>query len=327
MTENSVPFEFATNLKYVRGTTMTKPAGGGAVSQVLPQTGYLSSVYISVSATISGTLSNQNALGLASIIRRIRLYANAGQMIFDISGASYFYLLARALNLSLDPLSYNEGMLAVTTGTKTLNIILPVSFNTRDNVGLLMLQNKQTQVTLEIEFESDTTVATGATVTATAQVGFKIFEVPANPASQPPLDMITQTLEDVINAPSATQMDYQVPIGSILTGLYGLCPAGWTTFDFIAQNSNFVESYTPELHRLRFNDAFNTDLNLAGTALTGINKRVFMDRSSTDGLGQFMTRRDPINTRQFTDLKARLVTAGSGNIYWLRRTLVPLAPN
>lgn len=322
--EYSGNFQQNTRLKYVKAPTLTKPTGGGVTQIELPKAGILGGLAVQISATVAGSLSAPNAGGLASIIKRIQLRVNAGQTIFDMSGVGYAYLLSQFIQDNYDQTVGTDLQLAVTTGTKNLDIFLPVALNTRDELGLIMLQNMQTIVTLIIEWEADATVATGATVTATANPVMWVYEVPSNPNDIPPLDTIHQVLETASTIGGAGDSDYQISIGSTLVGVYHLFTAGFTNAQLRVQQSNVIFDVSAAQHAMLYKLVTSRSINLTGTAITGSNNRIMWDLGGTDGLGQFGSVRDYIDTQALTSIFTRITAVGSGSLITQQRQLVNL---
>lgn len=323
-TEQAIPFDLTTRRKVIQLSTMTRPTGGGITQIELPKSGILSQIYLAISVTIAGTLSAPNALGLASVIKRVRVRINSGNMLFDLDGFSYHYGLREALFNNLDRLSYTDARSAVTTGTKNLDMIIPIALNDRDTIGLVMLQNESTQVVLEVEWEADATVATGATITGTAVPSLVLFEVPSNPKSFPDFSILHQCLSDLNTTSAGTTYDYQVARGGTIVGLYHMLGSStWTQAQLILQQSNVIENHNPQSQRIQFAQTFGHDNTLSGT-FSGNNTRVFYDFSGDDGLGQYGSKRDMIDTNSLTSFISRLTIAGAANLYTVRRQLLRL---
>lgn len=312
-----------TRLKLVKTQTMTRPVGGGQTFVELPKAGILMGILIPISVTIAGTLTVPNADGLASVIKRIRLQINAGQVIFDISGRGYFYLLSQMIQDNYNMAIYTNALAAVTAATFNLDIFIPVALNTRDEIGLIMLQSLQTFATLVIDWEADTTVATGATITGTASPELMIFEVPSDKADMPRLNTIHQVLEETVAISAAGDYDHHIPIGATLVGEYYLIPAGYSNCQLRLQSSNVIEDFTPQQHRLFYLLVTSRDLTLAG-AYTGFLNRIFLDFAGSDGLGQFGSVRDLINTGALSDIVTRITMVGATTLTAVRRQIVQL---
>lgn len=324
--ERIIPFENATRRKLFALETKPKPTNGGAVTWELPTTGLLQQIWLQCSVSIAGTLSAPNAVGQSSVIKRVYARVNAGHFLFDLSGAGYNFLVKQNMFDGRTRCGYNDALLAVTTGTKNLDAIIPVCFNDRDQIGFLNLQNRATQVTLTVEFEADTTVATGAVVTGTITPVLILFEPPSNPKSFPDLTTIHQYLEDNNIIAGAGQADYTVQLGGTLAGVSQLVVG--TTYSLsqlLIQQSNTIEAHTPESMRLQYMQVTGQDLNLTGTAITGYNTRTFYDFAGTDGLGHYGSERDWIDTNQLTYMVFRNTYAGAGSVRTVREQIIKLA--
>lgn len=319
-----MPFVGATRLKLVPLPTMTRPTGGGTTQVELPKAGILLGIKIPISVTLAGTLSGLNALGLASCIKKVTVRINAGHAIYDVSGAGYNYLLAEMIQDNYNLATYNDAKLVVATGTKNLDMFIPISENTRDEIGMIMLQNMQTFATLTIDWEADATVATGATITGTASPSLIIAEVPQSPDDMPDLSTIHQIVEEQAAIPSTADYDHNILIGATLVGQYYLLPSGFTRAQLRVQQSNVVYDVTPQQHRIWFTLLTSRDVNLSGTAITGSDKRLFWDFAGSDGLGQFGSVRDMINTEALTSIFSRITPVASQTLYSVRRQIVKL---
>lgn len=317
-----LPFEQSTRLKIVPLPTMSKPTGGGTTQILLPQAGILQALFIPIIYSVAGTVTGPNALGLASIIKRIQLSTNTGQMLIDISGAGYHYLAREAIDLHQDRLAYTNARTAVGVVTNTrLDLLLPIAVNNRDQLGLLLLQTGAVQATLSITWEADNVVATGGpTVTATAYPRLKVLEPPSDERSWPQFNNVMQTLEVQEPVSGAGNFDSVIPLGAIIFGIFSLFTPGYTASQLISQGSNYIEDHTPESQQMRFADTFGRDMTLSG-ALTGYNNRVFYDFAGSDGLGEFGTVRDTINTLNLSRLVHRINAVGAGTLYTVRKQL------
>jgi hypothetical protein len=306
-------------------TVQTRPTGGGVSSGELPKSGILMGIIVPVSITVGGTVNTPNALGMAAAIKRIVLRLNAGQTVFDVSGVAYFNLLSEFMQDNYNLANYGAGRTAVSATSFVLDFFIPVAANTRDEVGLIVLQNLQTFATLSIEWETELVVG-GSTATITAGSASPLLmlcEVPNLDEDMPPDDVIHQLLEEQFVIAGAGFYDHRIPIGATLEGMYYLIPAGWTTIELRLQGSNVLATLTPAQHRMLFDLTTSRDANLTGV-ITGFDKRAFWDFAGTDGLGQFGSVRDFVNTQNLTDIFTRINMVGATTLYALRRQLVRL---
>lgn len=314
-------FDNATRRKIVPLTSQSKPSGGGTISWQLPRTGLLARIYLPIRGTVSGSLTNPNALGMASIVRRVRLTANSGIDIYNTSGAGFHYLLREMCELENDIVPQSNARDAVTATTYNLDMVLPIQLNQRDPLGLVMLQSEQTVLTLSIDFEADATVATGATVTGTVQPFLELFTVPVNSDDWPPLNLVHQVLEDAQQIPAAGEFTYNWPRGN--TYLQTIHGAGigasgsdnFTRVQVKVNQSEYLMDVTPTY--LDMERAYSTlAVREPGT--------IPIDLIGSAGLGTYDKLRDTINSALVTDLSTVITASGSGTFYTVRRQLVQL---
>lgn len=322
-TASPLAFEANTRQKYIEMPTITKPTGGGTVSVQIPRTGLLARIFLIIRGSIAGTITGPNALGKASVINRVRLFANSGIDIFNVSGAGYHYLLRKYLNLGNDTAPQSDAKTAIAVAAFNLDMVIPVALNTRDPLGLLMLQSEQTVLTLSIQFEADNVVATGGpTVTCTVQPILEVFTVPQDRRNWPRLDVVHQILEDQIVISGAGQYPYQWPRGNrYLQVLHGCginvaAADSFTHTQLRVNQSDFIFS---------FSDAFRWDIirNFLDLAIRGTGT-IPIDLMGTSGLGVFDRLRDTVDSSRVTDLATVITTTGALTLYTVRRQLVQL---
>lgn len=314
-------FDTSTRLKQFPLSTLTRPTGGGLTQVDLPKAGILAGIFIAIRGSVAGTLSAPNALGMASIIRRVTLRVNAGQVVFDVSGAGYHYLLRDMLDLNDNRGSYTNARAAVTATTFNLDMFIPVSKDIRDQMGLISLQNQTTLANLAIDWEADATVATGATVTGTAVPQLLLFEVPTDPKAWPTFDTLHQCIEETAAIPSTADFDHNIMIGGTIIGEYYLYPSAWTRSELRVQQTNVIYPFVPNIHQIWFDMLTGRDVTLSG-ALTGNDKRIFLDFEGSDGLGQFGSLRDVVDTTQLSSFFNRITPSASGTLTAIRRQIV-----
>lgn len=317
-------FERNTRQKMIRLASLSRPVGGGITSIELPKTGLLARIYLNITGAVSGTLSAPNALGMASIIKRVRLATNSGIDIFNVSGAGFAYMLNQAIETGLQPAQPSTAaFVAVTATTYTLNFVIPVMLNLHDPVGLILLQNEQLQTILTVEWEADATVATGATVTGTAAVMVEFFTVPVDPADMPPLNLVHQTIEDQIGITASGDYIYNAPRGAtylqILAGIADtsatFTDSGWTRFILRINQSDILYDFVPGAASQWY------ELQKGRTRPTGT---IFLDWLGSDGLGNYGSARDFINSALLTDMQAVITLVSPTKLYVIRRMLLPL---
>jgi len=311
-----------TRRKVVQLPTQTRPTGGGTTSINLPKTGLLAGIFLAIRGSIAGTLTVPNALGFASIINRVRLTLNSGIDIFNVSGAGYNYLLREVIESEyVDISGQNNARSAVTAAAFNLDMFIPVAINMRDPLGLILLQNEQTLLTLNIDWTTDTTVATGATVTATAIPYIELFTVPVDPQDFPPINIIHQILEDQQAISGAQDWVYNWPRGNtylqVLHGV-GIGAAGADGFSkaqIRVNQSDYLQSTDIPYLDLEFR-------RIRGRARPA--GAIFFDLLGTSGLGNYGLTRDVFNSSLVTDLASVITTGAAYTAYNVRRQLVVL---
>lgn len=315
-------FTVNTRRKIVQLPTQARPAGGGTTSINLPKTGLLSRIFCAIRGSVSGTLTAPNALGFASVLNRTRLTINSGIDLYNVSGAGYHYLLRNAVGSEyIDPQGQSNATSAVSAASFNLDEIIPVAINTRDPLGYVMLQNEQTLLTLNIDWNADGNVATGATVNATAELYAELFTVPVDPADYPPLNVVHQCLEDQQAVAAAGDYPYAWPRGNTylqtLHG-FGIGASGADNFSQFAvrvNQSDYLQRSDIPLLDMEYRD-FRGRARPAGA--------IMVDLLATSGLGNFGLTRDVFNSALVTDLASVITASGAGTLYTVRRQLVVL---
>jgi hypothetical protein len=313
-------FQNATRRKLMKLETLTKGTSN-PLQWDIPKAGYLAGIYLDISISIAGTLSAPNALGVASAVRKVRLFANSGIEFVNLSGAGYNYLLRDFFEHYVDPVPMSNARDAVTTGAKKLHMWIPFTINSRDEIGLFPLQNEQTTVVLQVEFETDAIVATGATITGTVTPMVEVFTVPPNEKDRPAISLIQSIVEDSKVISGAGDYSYRWPRGShYLQVLHGAginqAPAdSWSAAKLLANKSDYLADFTPELIGMEYSRFHGTVRRLG---------HIPIDLMGTSGLGMFGSTRDIINSANLTELETLLTLTGALTLYTVRRMLVPI---
>jgi hypothetical protein len=99
---------------------------------------------------------------------------------------------------------------------------VPIVVNDRDPIGLILLQNGETLVTVNIDWANPTNLFTGGTATfdGYAHLTMEYFDVPVNKADFPNLAVVHTLLEDTIAIDGTGTTEYQVPRGNIYQRLF-----------------------------------------------------------------------------------------------------------
>ncbi len=318
-------FAVNTRRKIVALPTINKPSGGGVTTINLPKTGLLGAIYLRIRANVSGTLSNQNALGFSSIVRRVSLVLNSGIDLYSVSGPGYAYLAQEMVETGFFPVfSGYEGRNPVAADADVvLDQFIPLTINARDPLGMLMLQNEQTLLTLEVDWEADANVATGATVVATATPYLELFTVPRDPQDWPPLNVVMQTLEETRTISGAGEVTYDVPRGNtyLRIGLgLGMGASGADGFSHVKvrlNQSDYLLDTPSAFFDLEYARFHGGRTRTPGTLI--------LDFVGSSGFGNYGMARDLINSGQVTDFGVVLDATGSGTLRVVRQQLVALS--
>lgn len=304
---------------------VTRPAGGGTFGPLtLPKTGLLARIYLALRGSVAGTVTTPNALGFSSIISRLRVQANSGIDIFNVSGPGYHYLLRNSLESEyIDPAGQSNATTAISATTWNLDAIVPIALNMRDPTGLIMLQNEQTIVNLFIDWLADGSVTTGGATTSltTGDAFLEVFTVPPDPKDWPPLNVIHQCLEDQQQVAAAGDFPYYWPRGNTYVGVYhgaGIAAAGADTFSRFAvrvNQSDYLQSTPVDFLDMEYRLQKGRARPAGG---------IFVDLLATSGLGCYGLARDMFNSALVTDLASVITATGAVTLYTVRRQLVVL---
>lgn len=304
---------------------ITRPVGGGTFGPyTLPKTGLLARLYLAIRGTVTGTVTGPNALGMASIISRVRVVANSGLDIFNVSGAGFHYLLRNALESEyIDPVSQATATAAVTATTFNLDMMIPIAVNMRDPSGLIMLQNEQTIVNLYIDWLADSAVATGVPVVAltTGDLFMEVFTVPPDPNDWPNINIVHQCLEDQQAVAGAGDFPYVWPRGNTYLQMlhgFGIGAAGADSFTKVAlrvNQSDYLQNTPPDYLDIEYRLMRGRARPLGG---------ILIDFAASSGLGCYALARDLVNSSLVTDLATVITTTGAGTLFTVRRQLLTL---
>lgn len=317
-------FSVNTRQKFVQLPTLSKTASGQTLSWQLPKTGLLSKIFVAVRVTDTGAPVTPNPLGQAAIIRRIRLTANTGIDLVNVSGVGYVYLLQEMLETELAVAAgQNTGRSAVAAGAWNADFVLPIAINSRDPLGMVMLQNEQTILTLSIDFETDANMAASGitSILGTVTPTLELFTVPVNPQDWPPLNMVHQILEDSQAVSGAGQVTYYWQRGNtylqVAHGL-GIGVSGADNFSRYQLRVNQSDYLTDS--DLTLPDMLHRYYRGRARPAGGI----YVDLMGSSGLGNYGSTRDLFNSALVTDLASVITATTSGTLYTMRRQLVLL---
>jgi hypothetical protein len=319
------PFDRATRLSFVRLADIVRPVGGGFSPSVqLPTNGLLAGLHLVIRGTIGGTVGAVSALGMAAIIRRVTLRLNSGSVIWSMTGPNYHYLYRPTIDSGyIDVLGHTNATAAVTATGAILDMIIPLMVNERDPIGLLLLQNRQTTLSLDVEWEADTNVtATGTFAGFAVSPQLLVFSVPPDPRSLPPLRWLHVVTDESLVQGGAGDVTYNVPRGNtyemVIHGA-GLAAAGgadsWSRAVMRVNQTSYIFDFTPNMMDVFYRRQFGRARNPGA---------IYFDFITTSGLGKYGTTRDLYDSNRTTDFQTVVTVTGALTFYTVREQLIDL---
>jgi hypothetical protein len=286
----------------------------------LDKAGILAGIWLDIRGAVVGIPAAANALGLASIIRQVRVYLSTGTDLIQISGPGYHYIIRDYIEDYKDPISWSNARAAVAVGAYDISMFLPISINTRDMPGLILLQQERVTVQLSVEQETDAIVGGGVAVcTSVVTPHLEVFTVPPDPKDRPPFNLVHTWMEEQQVVAGAGDVIYTYPRGNtILKMLHGLGFAvagadGWTQCVVRAQQNDRVYQTVPASQDLIYGRSHGRARPL-GT--------ISVDMFGSSGLGNFGSARDALVTQDVTSVASVITAGGAGNLYSIREEIV-----
>lgn len=299
---------------------IARPVGGGPSAPLqLNRVGLLGYLHLGIRGAVAGSLSAPNALGMASIIRGIRLTANSGFDVVNISGAGYHYGVRHVIESEYgDPVGQSNATSAVTAVAYNLDMVIPIQVNLRDPIGLINLQDTGATISLLIDWEADATVATGATVTGNVNPMLILYTVPPDEQNLPDLSIVQTWIQDQRTISGAGDFTYDWLLGSQYLQILHMAGVGasgtdnWSKYQLRNQQNQFPLIY----------DVIGEDVEFRWLRYrarpAGL---IAIDRLASSGLGNYGTIRDVFDSAKATDAASIITFAGAGNLITVRRGL------
>lgn len=326
---------------------------GNRVSRDLPATGLLANLFIRVKGTLTVTPGSGTATLKADqqgrpygLVDRVQLTANSGTDIVNVSGFGLYLRNLMTDNAYVDILAANmvEGesgnpvyQFGTSSGANAVEFTLkvPVVTNERDLAGLIMLQNRETLMTLTLDWANAANLFTltgnaAVSFSGSAEVTMEYFSVPSDEKDYPDLSLVHTLLEDKVDVDGTGDLQYTVPRGNIYMRiihrvLLNAAPAGYDDVDrLVLQYNQSEQPYMIDGHDVLYQqrERYKRDLP----------KGVYAWDFSYQGQAGLGGARDLVNSRAITDFLSivRINTAatlGSNNnkLLTVREQLVPLA--
>lgn len=303
---------------------ITRPVGGGTSAvAILPRVGLLAAIRLAIRGSVAGTLTVPNALGMASIINRIRLNINGSLDLISLSGWGYHYGLREGIDSEYgDPSGQSNARSAVTATTFNLDMYLPIMINRRDPIGLINLQDTGLTGALYVDWLADATVATGATVTGTCTPYLDLFTIPPDPNDMPNLSIVQTIVEDQRAISGALVYQYDFLLGYQYLQWYHLLGVGAAGADGFSQYQlRMQQNMFPITHDVPSMDTEYRSMRYRAR-VAGL---ILVDRLASSGLGNYGLMRDMFDSTALTDMASLITATGAGTLYTVRRGLQALA--
>jgi hypothetical protein len=312
--------------KYEQVLPSEKFKENSTLSFQLPKTRFLSKITLHVRGTFktahgSKTSFTKSIFDKFNLVRRVRLSINNGFNPYDISGnmlslynKANHYQRPDADVFDLDVLG-NVVSVSGTTNTVTYALELPISLNDRDPIGLLLLQNEQSIVTLNVDTSSLSSIMTDNDITISDDSIYftpvlETFSIPLIPDAIPDYSIVKLVNEQSENIVSTNEMIVKLPLGLTYRKL-GV---------YLASDT----AYTPIPHanisgfQLIFNQA-DTPINVSSDHVARKN-RVDYDGSmpvgsymfdfSSQGIANLGGGRDYVDTERLTECWLKVQFSG-----------------
>lgn len=321
--------------------------GATSLQFSLPKSRLLSKIMIKVEAKInvkgSASFLDMEDASAYRLIRRIALDLNNGFSPFVVSGEELAMYNALDKNgdlvfggLTLGYKNVPSKLNASSTGvTNVISFImeLPVTTNPRDPIGLILLQNEQTNVTLTVDIANPydmfvSTSLSGYTISLneiTVIPMVETFSIPANANAYPDLSVLKLVNGRSDSLPSAGQQIIKLSTGTIYRKLL---------FRVVDENNEplNIDEITSNIE-LVFNQA-DINYSIAPDMLHAMNthdlgfelpKGMFVfDFSAGGNITNYGGTRDFIDTEKLTEFWLRFNTSCKGKVMIVSECLARL---
>lgn len=312
----------------------------------LPKARLLSGIRLLVTANLKAshnTSTNYTPAAFApfTLLRRVGVGINNGFNPFYITGRNlYFYNL---LSVGADVIERQtsgryrtvQGTTASSSGTDNairFMVDLPIALNERDPIGLILLQNQETTVTVSVDIGDESDLHDGSAgysyelsnIVITPFV--ETFSIPGVQEAFPDLSVLKLVQDHTETVPGPGQFRVALPVGLTYRKL----------IVYIEDNSGGeADGDIPGDLELVFNQA-DTPVRINPHVLAGINQSwygfplpqgLFVFDWTYQGLPNYGGSRDYIDTERLTEFWFRFQAAGAGTVSIVAETLSRLRTN
>jgi hypothetical protein len=321
----------------------------------LPKVGLASRLFLMVKGTMTvtpgtGSASLSTKTGF-NLIKRVRVLANSGASVFDVSGYGT-YLINRVskehrpvidsiADGGTDSLVYAAGVASGANAWR-LGLEIPIAVNERDPVGLILLQNNASQITVEVEMNpeigaTDDGAAVKVTGDATAEftngsvmLGMEYFTVPRAKEDYPALNYLHQYLEESLSLNAAGVQTISLQRGNTYLSLMhyviisgALNSAAVEKLRILYNQSENPYNLDAQLQLMLQRERYGSDLPI-GTFIH--------DWYYSNGMTNLGNSRDMLNSANVTEFQSEItiasgtsVTPGTSKIATIKRQLIQIS--
>lgn len=327
---------------------------GSVVTITLPKVRLLSKIRLLVEGTLnlihaSETSAPASPFAPYNLIRNIRCEANMGFTFFNVSGRDlFFYNLLKRDNETVFPAvganatlpARRQTVMGTTAdasanggadNTLRMNLDLPIALNERDPIGLVILQNEETVITVTIEFNEAGVVIDNATG-YTADIAslaihpmVETFSIPAIVEARPDISIfkLVQTKTQAVSASGQTTL--ALPVGLTYRKL--------AIFLENTSGVGLADSAITGDFELVFNQA-DTPYRIKPAILAGMNQEFYgaplpaglwVFDFTNQGVPNLSGARDYIDTERMTEFWFRYNAPAAGRVTAIAETLAKLS--
>jgi len=327
---------FAQSTRQYKQELPSMPFTEGETRSVsFPKTRFLSKVFLRIEGSFKATHASKTSFTLSEfdkyrILRQLRIEMNNGFNPYQIGGAELSmyntmkeFSPQEADNYGIDKLE-NVVSSGGTTNKINYTMELPLTLNDRDPVGLVLLQNEQTVVTLNVDCGQLSDIMTDDDITL-SEINIKLvpvletFSVPQLPDAIPDYSIVKLVNQQIENVNGAGKMIVKLPVGLTYRKL----------FFFIATDVGYTPVDINDLGNIRlvFNQA-DVPYNISAFQLAYENYKAYGGQLpagafafdfSTQGVPNLGGGRDYIDTERLTEFWLEIdfknVTGSNNYIY------------
>jgi len=317
-------------------TTMLPPVAGAVNSRValdIPKVRLGQKLYLEVTATLNAIHATETSYAPApfapfSLIDHIKVSLNNGWHPVDLSGqALYFWNLINSDAVQLARAASGrgpvvQGVTSSVAGTDNqikFLVEIPFMLNERDVIGLLMLQNQQTLVSINVDFADAAALNDGTAGFTYALSNIVItpmittFSLPSDQSYWPDVSIIKITEEWLHDIAGAGNQSIKLPCGNMYRKLLVFIEdaAGGEADTDISGNLSLVLNSNDVFREVKPTILAAENFKEYGGALP---QGLYVFDFSDQGQPNYGGSRDYIDTEKLTAFDLRFTAAGAGKV-------------